>query len=539
MFNSDFDVMRRYISILYAVLLAAGCDLEEHPDYFVDRNRYFSNEAQCRSALDAVYIPLEAIYCYDMAVATEVCTDTGLNWVTTTDACLDVSPAFPRFGATVWEKGYLGVMYCNYAIEGIKKAPVDEWVKRGLLAEGYIMRGLYYHILTSFFGDVPWYEDDVDSKQVQREIQKLPRTDKALVRQYSIERIMEHIDALPAVRAVEVDGYRAGKALGYMLIGKMAMWNASAAEDDANADPWWHTASSALEQVHRIYGENILSYPVEDNIMWSDKNTPESIFEIQHTYSAGGLNYTSNIAGLYQPTHKTGTDLFDEYIYKSEGKSDTLSVKSEFLGDECAAWNQMRPTTYFCRTLQTYYGKDKRAKYNLAWDHEGQPFPSAYAKNPDGSLKAPYRAWVGKKLWCPGMKITYDHNNYKIFRYADAVLMLSECYAELEKYDKAKELLNSVKARAGIGDYTGGNEGLLEELRAERARELFGECHRKFDLVRWGIWMEAVEKHGELSGRPMLKENIRPCHEYYPIPDIQVGLSGGMLNNDEYRRYGL
>lgn len=72
-------------------------------------------------------------------------------------------------------------------------------------------------------------------------------------------------------------------------------------------------------------------------------------------------------------------------------------------------------------------------------------------------------------------------------------------------------------------------EKLLEEIQRERARELIGEFHRKFDLVRWGIWYQSVFENNNY-----LKNRIRKCHEYYPIPDSEVGLSGGKLDNKAY-----
>ena len=71
----------------------------------------------------------------------------------------------------------------------------------------------------------------------------------------------------------------------------------------------------------------------------------------------------------------------------------------------------------------------------------------------------------------------------------------------------------------------------MTELRAERARELAGELHRKYDLVRWDMWYTAVTTYSDFS---KLKNNIRECHEYYPIPDTQCALSGYVLNNPEY-----
>ena len=130
---------------------------------------------------------------------------------------------------------------------------------------------------------------------------------------------------------------------------------------------------------------------------------------------------------------------------------------------------------------------------------------------------------------------------------------MSEAWLGLGDIDKSCAYLNEVKRRAGIDTLEPlslDEDQLLSEIQDECARELFGECQRKHDLVRWGIWYEYVlqynagpknteypEDGGENNIR--LLENIRPCQEYYPIPDEQVTYSKGALDNKEYNKYGL
>ena len=77
----------------------------------------------------------------------------------------------------------------------------------------------------------------------------------------------------------------------------------------------------------------------------------------------------------------------------------------------------------------------------------------------------------------------------------------------------------------------GDEEALMEEIRRERAKELFGEFTRKYDLVRWGIWYDRTKAYNDSK---YLQNNIRPCHRYWPIPADQVSYSGGALDNSEY-----
>ena len=98
------------------------------------------------------------------------------------------------------------------------------------------------------------------------------------------------------------------------------------------------------------------------------------------------------------------------------------------------------------------------------------------------------------------------------------------------------------RVRAGIGNYTYRTPARLEEeIRNERARELFGEFQRKFDLVRWGIWYEATTANSDYAYLQLNTEQslIKPCHRYYPIPDTEVAYSRYNLDNKEYAMYGL
>jgi hypothetical protein len=144
---------------------------------------------------------------------------------------------------------------------------------------------------------------------------------------------------------------------------------------------------------------------------------------------------------------------------------------------------------------------------------------------------------MGPKFWCPYMYQNYDSNNYPVFRYADVLLMIAECYYGLQDQENFLKYLNMVKARAGLNDYVFQNwTKAHKEIRDERARELFGEFQRKFDLVRWGIWYESVV---EKTDQETLLLNIKPCHRYFPIHDTQVIYSGYALDNKEYNQYGL
>ena len=126
-------------------------------------------------------------------------------------------------------------------------------------------------------------------------------------------------------RTSDNKGARLGAACAYMIIAKCAMWNKE-----------WNVALDALKGIENIYGD-FSQYDLEENVLFRNKNTPESIMEIQHLYELrGGLHYTSNLACICTPSRKkvNGVALFD-------------GVEIPELGDQGTIWTSARPNVFF------------------------------------------------------------------------------------------------------------------------------------------------------------------------------------------------
>lgn len=500
--------MKKTIFAALAVLsfsaLVSSCSLKEDTSSISTPGNYFRRYSECQSVVNSCYIPIKSIYTYAFFLATECCSDVMFCASGTFDAQLDISPVKPRFGATVWQNGYLGVQRCNFAIAGIEASEsVTQEQKVELLCEAKSLRAFYYWILTSFFGDVPFYFDDVKDNATLEKIAVLPRMNANETRKACIEDLKQIAPLAAQTRTSDNPGCRAGASLAYILIAKMAAWNTE-----------WDDVIWACEKLDEIYGGTLAAYDLEQNICFRYKNTPESIFEVQHSYVDGGLAYTSNLASICTPRRSSGC------IY------DGIEIPE--LGSESTTWQSAQPNVFFCQGLQPRKSDDLRKAYNYAWEYNGVVF---------NSLKQATRPWMGPKFWCPGMKTSQDSNNYKIFRYADAKLLLAEAWCAKGEQDKAVSCLNETRNRAGLGDYVFRTfPRLEEEIRNEGAREKFGEFQRKFDLVRWGVWYTAIMENNDYA---TMLNNALPCHRYYPIPDTQVVYSKYNLDNKEYAAYGL
>ena len=550
--------MKRFIIAVISIsALFSSCSLEENPQGYVTKESFYKTEEQCYSALRGCYTPIHYIYCRDFLFATEACTDIWYCNTSNENGQLAINPAKSGVAATVWKYAYKGVARANECVEYIAKSPLKESVKMPMVAEARAIRSLYYYILTSFMGDVPFYMNAVDDIEAMEEIRALPRRAADEIRSILYHDLKEN--ALPyfteenglKCRANEVKNEHAGYALTLMLMGKFAMWNHE-----------WSDALYALDLLEEEYKDlTEENYPLE-KVQWRYKNVDESIFEIRHEWSSNGVQFSGNIAPVMGPSC-AGEYMYDG-VYMSElSKTGTTSTpiratkhfalfrsangsKTENSSNALGLFPAM--PMYLTNETYSFEGKtrycseidlealtsgvtrngsalDRRIVYTFGLGNlkKGETFTS---------LRTGSQFYAGLKFWCPGMTGTYDSNNYRIFRYADAVLMQSECHYELNNPQKSLYYLNMVRSRAGIEDYESVTDAdLIREIQNERARELGGEFHRKFDLVRWGIWYDMTK---QFNDEARVKSNIRRCHQYYPIPDTECALSNGVLSNPEY-----
>jgi hypothetical protein len=96
-------------------------------------------------------------------------------------------------------------------------------------------------------------------------------------------------------------------------------------------------------------------------------------------------------------------------------------------------------------------------------------------------------------------------NDFPIFRYADVLLMMAEAQLRQSKA-VAVPGIDEIRIRAGLP--VEGGWGNLDELLAERGRELFWEAHRRQDLIRFGKFNDAWWE----------KPASTPDRNVFPIP---------------------
>ncbi|WP_455621079.1 RagB/SusD family nutrient uptake outer membrane protein [Parabacteroides sp.] len=125
-------------------------------------------------------------------------------------------------------------------------------------------------------------------------------------------------------------------------------------------------------------------------------------------------------------------------------------------------------------------------------------------------------------------------SNIVVLRYADVLLMIAECYAEMGNIEKGNEYLNRIKSRAGISTVNIRAASLLkDEIALERRKELINEGHRWFDLVRTGKGVEVMNAYfAATPGYGGIK--ISEQNYVQPIPQVQIDTDSAIKQNPGY-----
>jgi starch-binding outer membrane protein, SusD/RagB family len=139
-------------------------------------------------------------------------------------------------------------------------------------------------------------------------------------------------------------------------------------------------------------------------------------------------------------------------------------------------------------------------------------------------MQAP--AFTPQQIRCTGARVgKYEikmgakenlSNDFPLFRLTDFYLMKAELLIRLGQNGDA--WVNPIRTRAGVPAWTGTT---LDQLLAERGRELYCEGHRRQDLIRFGKWEQAwweKQAHGN---------NLRT----FPIPKYASDANPNLLIN--------
>lgn len=127
----------------------------------------------------------------------------------------------------------------------------------------------------------------------------------------------------------------------------------------------------------------------------------------------------------------------------------------------------------------------------------------------------------------------YPNTCLPLIRLADVYLMAAECATRgYGSKTDALDYINYLRARAGVSEYVDGDL-TLDNILDERARELYWECTRRTDLVRFHKFATGYNwswKGGTPDGQPISED-----HNLFPLPANVLAIYGSqMVQNPGY-----
>lgn len=542
----------KILIIAIAGLILGNCSedyLETKPIAMETTETFYSTQSGADAAITAVYSQLctrdvwDKFYMLSMgSVASDDAEAGGANpndgpdWVQTIDK-LTHQPTNADFFEHVWAYMYKGIYYSNLVIEkvpGIKESDseADPALIDRYVAEAKFLRALNHFALCQVFGEVPL----VDHVLLPSEFEQSRSTFKALF-DFMEKDLKEAAAVLPTSYSASDIG-RATKGAANALLAKILIYQSSYAKNYPGDSRFtglterWGDALTAAElvissDVYKLVGIDGETY----NTWWGANtngyryvftvegdNSPESIFEVQNVQD--GLGWTST-RGNYMTIFST----VRSYI-NAAGSPTALGW-----GFNCPTQSLLDAHEVGDPRLATSIGQT--GDLVLVDDGGLNWFEMDLSISPTGMAPRKYECspdqyWGPKGDWQDGPL------NLRLIRYADLVLFASEAAFESSNSTKALEYINMVRTRAracgGPSNTVPANltAVTLDDIINERRVELALEGHRFYDLVRWRLAEEKIDGN-QLLGGTFTVDYQAPKHDFFPLPDVEVVMSGQKL----------
>ncbi len=351
-----------------------------------------------------------------------------------------------RAGAIMnWKTFYQVIQEANIMLKEIDQVPISEDRRMYYRYESRFVRALTYFLLVRNFGDVPFY-----TKAYNQEA--LERTDMVTILKFLSDDVKDMLDSdpdaaiLPWTHVSMADkATKASRGAALALLMHINMWLAGF--DKANANSYYTMAVNAGEELVERNGGAYSLLPLSQTATIFRGGSSEGLFEIAQDISYGSGDEVFNVNAVYS----------NYVMFNCLSKS---------------VPNIYYPYDYM---LQLYDNSDERIKY---W-FDDNAFSSIV-------VNKEVKKFLNSDTY-DGSNVTSNAGNQIVFRFTESVLLYAEALAELGTDDeKACELLNQIRRRANLEDTSATGQDLKDAIYWERVRELIGECHYFYDLVRTG-----------------------------------------------------
>jgi hypothetical protein len=574
--------LRNIITIFIAICLC-GCDILEKEATILTEDKYYQTPEEAQDALNAVYGVLNSWQLYgcnlilDLNYNDDLCMYMSTTNASMKGASVELDANCDNIYQT-WTWLYKGIRNANAFLENLEKTNFDE--DGNMAAQARFLRAYYYFILAQNFRDVPLRTESTESY----EHVKCKASSQFDVMQYAVSE-MEAI--LPTITtSLKHSPSNICRTTVQGILARIYLYMAGSAVEGGDKHAYYGKArdyakdviDSGLHNMNPDYEDifiNLISDKYDTQYyesMWEadfygDRSSPDYYGhsrwgELNGIRSSNsGTNFADMKVNFSYGLFASTIVLWDLYMHDDRVK---LEKDLSWITDKRQDWN-IPPFHYngsgeeAC--VYPYGGDPTDVRKMLAgidrcpWYYRDPNSGIVYSTNDDPTYH-PCSRFIGKfrrETRYEGQKLfkcIFGGINVPLLRYTDVLMMYAEAVNEYDgkPNEDIFNIILAVRNRAGIQTEPYSRYSTYEKfqklIRNERAREFCFEGIRKFDLLRWGIYLSSMQDlqrktnadkraSGTFTSNTLVElvSRMSKKYEYLPIPSLELAVNTEMRQN--------
>lgn len=568
------------VTACFMGLTLTNCDdfLDYNPTAVIDEDKAFAEPEKMVNAAYAMLGDCWFTYPFNLFPYGDITSDDCLKGGSgTTDTGYHPLEIWSSLTATspnemdeLWYRLYCAISRCNRALVSISRnsAALTPDVAEQRIAEVKFLRAHFYYKLITVFRKIPWIDEVAFENNTVEQV----RNDEFSYEELMGKIIADFEVAYNTLPVEQEDGGRTNKIAAAAYLAKCYLSLAWGDGYEATTGTT-HINEEYMRKVE-VYTSDVANSQYDyledfgDIFLPEHKNSKESVFAVQcsdyqdDNTRYGRANWSNTLNGcwgiwscgwdFHKPSqnlvnaYKTqnGLPMFDDYnneiSYPINGEPNTQK------------WD---PRLFHTVGMPTFPYKYEE-EYTMTKSNSRTPNTYGYYT----SLKEVPQRSKGETYDSPWQ--AFAMNEY-VFRFTDVMLMRAEALIELNRLGEARIIINDIRQRAANSidkhiayakdqceialypeSYFENKESARKCLRWERRLEMAMEHERYFDLRRWGIASETLnkffetEKNSEYDGQTYA-QYYQDAHyeagknEFFPIPYNQLFYIPGLYSQNK------
>lgn len=560
-------------------MAVSGCDDYFEPDYTgsIPEEKFYDNINSLRMGLNSVYNVVQSKnyefgeLLFGLGVSDDAWAHQDVSSGTVPDILNFTFDTQNEQILTRYRTQYLGINKANQVIRNVGNVPFKNNGStkkeiREVYGQAKVLRAMFYFNLVKTFGGVP-----IQPEQQELNTLIVPRSSVQEVYAYIEKDLREAVLLLRKGRYQQAEAGQIGVGGGLGMLMKVLLYEASPGTDipaDVKAEKWKEayeigryfiegqdiTVNDLLKFDERYAGISWDDFArrmfLEDNV---GKESVLAGSDIVNLHRLDDFDHIFRLAGEFSIESLIEINHFD-FSGLSSDIDEGWELYNNFIHQNASGVSLSPVAT---KDLFNAMNNDPRRMYTIT----GRIYNEYFCQEGTISLKSHDAAegYLFMKTFLFPSEGSEAGRNYRVMRYAEALLIYAEILLENQQPRLAVDYVNKVRQRArklidpanpnarynpvksadfkdiSYAPYDITREAILNEKRIEMA----GECDRWFEVCRLGQAYERqlflsrnlpTEASGKIRQRGQhFKKGI---NEIYPIPYKEVFMSNGVIRQN-------